>query len=77
MPFFSPPQQNVPYEALISFLLSDPSCTPSRLHFGKGGWPDTGCWNGAEEYKDTWCDFGCAAFALDPYNKFAGEAADR
>lgn len=34
----------------------------ARLHWGKGGWPlFAKCFDGAKEYPDSWCDFGCAA----------------
>ena len=68
---------NLPFKQLIAHLVADESCSPSRLHFGKAGFPDFGCWNGAEHYKDTWCDFGCAVRALDPKDKFVGSAPDR
>lgn len=47
-----------------------------RLHWGKAGWPNSKagkCFDGAVTYKDTWCDFGCAAHQLDPSEKFKGE----
>ena len=32
-----------------------------RLHWGKAGWPKfAACFDGATEYPDSWCDFGCA-----------------
>ena len=61
----------------MAYLLTDKACSPGRLHWGKAGWPDSGCWNGAEVYKDTWCDFGCVVRALDPEDKFIGSAPDR
>lgn len=39
---------------------------PVRLHWGKAGWPDPGCWRGDEVFGDGWCSFGCALTALDP-----------
>ena len=45
----------------------------ARLHWGKAGWPQHAlCFDGAAEYPDTWCDFGCAAQMLDPMEKFKG-----
>lgn len=66
-------QSNEPFKNLIGYLVSSPLCSPARLHWGKGGWPDPGCWNGAEYYPDTWCDFGCAVKDLDPEGKFVGD----
>ena len=74
---FRPRSSNLPLKQLIAHLVANESCSPSRLHWGKAGWPDFGCWNGAEHYKDTWCDFGCAVRALDPTDKFIGSAPDR
>ena len=48
-----------------------------RLHLGKAGWPERGCWRGDEMYGDAWCAFGCAVRALDPGGKFGGGARDR
>ena len=32
-----------------------------RLHWGKAGWPRYNkCFDGAAQYPDTWCQFGCA-----------------
>lgn len=31
---------------------------PVRLHWGKAGWPDAGCWRGDEHYGLNWCHFG-------------------
>ena len=42
-----------------------------RLHWGKAGWPEPGCFEGPVEYGTSWCDFGCAAQHLDPTEKFA------
>jgi hypothetical protein len=42
-----------------------------RLHWGKAGWAEHNkCFDGAAQYPATWCDFGCAAEALDPTRKF-------
>ena len=62
---------------MVTYLVSHESCSPARLHWGKSGWPDFGCWNGAELYRNTWCDFGCAVRALDPEDKFTDLATDR
>ena len=41
-------------------LLRGPSCR-GRLHWGKAGWQSLApCFDGAREYPDTWCHFGCA-----------------
>lgn len=33
----------------------------ARMHWGKAGWPRwAACFDGAREYPDTWCSFGCA-----------------
>lgn len=42
----------------------------AHLPQGKAGFPERGCFNGAAEYPDTWCDFGCAIQRLDPDGKF-------
>ncbi len=39
----------------------------ARLHWGKAGWPRYApCFDGAKEYPDTWCHFGCAVQARFP-----------
>ncbi|KAG1678617.1 hypothetical protein FOA52_012624 [Chlamydomonas sp. UWO 241] len=75
---------NTLFKAALAHLRSDPACGSSglsgggaRMHWGKAGWPDPGCWHGDTEYNNTWCDFGCAKMALDPSNKFADSAPDR
>jgi hypothetical protein len=36
----------------------------ARMHWGKAGWPRwAACFDGAAEYPDTWCHFGCAVQA--------------
>lgn len=46
----------------------------ARLHWGKAGWPEHAAnFDGAIEYPDSWCDFGCAVGQLDPTGKFSGE----
>ena len=62
---------------MVAHLLSHESCSPGRLHWGKSGWPDFGCWNGAEVYGNNWCDFGCVVRALDPEDKFTDLATDK
>lgn len=69
-------QRNERFFQVVAFLRGNPACS-GRLHWGKAGWPDTGCWHGAQEYPNTWCDFGCAVRALDPKGKFSDSAADR
>ena len=33
----------------------------ARMHWGKAGWPRwAACFDGAKEYPETWCSFGCA-----------------
>lgn len=75
---------NKAFKAMVGYLRSSPSCgagglngTGARLHWGKAGWPDPGCWHGDVEYPETWCDFGCAKKALDPDGKFTDSAPDR
>lgn len=77
-------KSNTAFKRVMGYLRSDPRCGTAglkgaggRLHWGKAGWPDVGCWRGDVEYGDNWCSFGCAALALDPTNKFADSASDR
>eukprot|EP00775_Hariotina_reticulata_P010758 gene10758-10914_t len=44
---------------------------PYRIHWGKSGWPDAGCFHGDQHFGDSWCHFGCAIKALDPGGKFS------
>ncbi|CAD7703073.1 unnamed protein product [Ostreobium quekettii] len=69
-------QRNEPFFRLMAFVRGSPLCN-ARMHWGKAGWPDAGCFSGAEEYPETWCDFGCAVRALDPWGKFQDSAGDR
>ena len=48
----------------------------ARLHWGKAGWVQLGekPFDGAAEYPDTWCHFGCAVSSLDPHSKFASQS---
>eukprot|EP00873_Tetraselmis_striata_P041562 jgi/Tetstr1/461826/TSEL_006905.t1 len=61
---------NLRFFEYVTYLRSDPKCAGVRLHWGKAGFPERGCFNGAAEYPDTWCDFGCAIQRLDPDGKF-------
>ena len=39
----------------------------ARMHWGKAGWPQwAACFDGAREYPDSWCHFGCAVQVLSP-----------
>lgn len=52
---------NAPFRKVMAALTGDARCTvrgPVRLHWGKAGWPDAGCWRGDEVYGDDWCSFG-------------------
>ncbi|PSC67957.1 peptidase C69 [Micractinium conductrix] len=50
----------------------------ARLHPGKGGWTEYAhCFDGAKEYPNSWCSFGCAVEELDPAGKFAGAGAGK
>jgi len=66
-------QSNVPFKNLMAYLVTTPFCAPARLHWGKPAFPDPGCWNGAVDYPETWCDFGCAVRDLDPTDKFISD----
>ena len=59
---------NDKFDAVVEYLLE--RCD-ARLHWGKAGWPTHNpCFDGAEDYPETWCDFGCAVVELDPEGKF-------
>jgi FAD/FMN-containing dehydrogenase len=46
----------------------------ARLHWGKAGFPrHAPCFDGAVEYGESWCNFGCAVNELDPDSKFQSE----
>eukprot|EP00878_Enallax_costatus_P023315 GHUV01024788.1.p3 GENE.GHUV01024788.1~~GHUV01024788.1.p3 ORF type:complete len:137 (+),score=4.02 GHUV01024788.1:1192-1602(+) len=65
---------NDDFQAVMSVLRS-PVCGSARMHWGKAGWPmHAKCFDGAQEYPSTWCDFGCAVNQLDPKGKFRSEA---
>eukprot|EP00963_Diacronema_lutheri_P002356 scaffold155_cov347-Pavlova_lutheri.AAC.35 len=63
-------ERNQGFYSVMRYLRGDEKCKGSRMHWGKAGWPDEGCWDGSKEYPDTWCDFGCAVRMLDPNGKF-------
>lgn len=75
--FFRGRERNEMFFKLMAFLRGDPACGTPRLHWGKAGWPEEGCWDGSAEYEDTWCDFGCAVQQMDPTNKFHDSASHR
>jgi hypothetical protein len=63
---------NDKFDAVMNYFLDN---CDARLHWGKAGWPThTPCFDGAEEYPETWCDFGCAVVELDPDGKFRSES---
>uniref|UniRef100_A0A383W2W4 Uncharacterized protein n=1 Tax=Tetradesmus obliquus TaxID=3088 RepID=A0A383W2W4_TETOB len=71
---------NPAFKKVMAALTADPACTsqgPPRLHWGKAGWPDPGCWHGDAMFGDNWCHFGCAVKQLDLTGKFADSAPDR
>jgi len=60
--------QNAEFDQVLNYFLDE---CDARLHWGKAGWPThTPCFDGAEEYPESWCDFGCAVAELDPEGKF-------
>ncbi|KAK9823265.1 hypothetical protein WJX72_001448 [[Myrmecia] bisecta] len=64
---------NVPFLGLVQLLRQQ--CA-ARMHWGKAGWPRFApCFDGAAEYPDSWCHFGCAVQELDPTGKFASESS--
>jgi len=75
-----------PFAALVRELRTGEACAggddrdrPNPLHWGKAGWdaPFGGaCFDGATEYGEGWCAFGCAAAALDPLGRFAPADGD-
>jgi hypothetical protein len=49
---------NVEFQRVITLFMQ--RCS-ARLHWGKAGWPQHAtCFDGAAEYPDSWCHFGCA-----------------
>ena len=67
--------KNDAFQAVMDVFRS-PVCGPARVHWGKAGWDQSRgqevCFDGAAEFPNTWCDFGCAVSELDPNGKFAG-----
>lgn len=66
---------NEPFQAMLTYIRTNPECTGgpdkvSKMHWGKAGWPDVGCFDGASEFGEGWCHFGCAVRTLDPDNVF-------
>eukprot|EP00873_Tetraselmis_striata_P012175 jgi/Tetstr1/432439/TSEL_021815.t1 len=61
---------NEGFQAVVTFLRGSEECKGTRMHWGKAGMPEPGCFDGAREFPDTWCHFGCAVHELDPGNKF-------
>ncbi|QDZ18639.1 putative D-arabinono-1,4-lactone oxidase [Chloropicon primus] len=67
---YSTGRRNAAFQGIMNFFRTSDKCK-ARLHFGKAGWIEHGqCFDGATEYPDSWCDFGCAAHELDPTRKF-------
>ena len=61
--------KNEAFRRVVRLLRSE-TCQ-GRLHWGKAGWPDdSACFDGAREYGESWCAFACAAFSVDPGDKF-------
>ncbi len=67
---YSTGRRNAAFQAMMDILRTSDKCK-ARLHWGKAGWPEHGsCFDGAAEYPESWCDFGCAVQELDPNRKF-------
>jgi hypothetical protein len=65
-------KQNKEFDQVLDYFLDE---CDARLHWGKAGWPThQPCFDGAEDYPDSWCDFGCAVQELDPSGKFRSES---
>ena len=65
-------RQNEEFDAVMRYFIDE---CDARLHWGKAGWPTH--WpelDGAVNYSETWCDFGCAVVELDPSGKFRSES---
>jgi hypothetical protein len=63
---------NTKWDSVVEIFLN--RCN-ARLHWGKYGQPQLdACFDGAQRFPETWCDFGCAVTQLDPSNKFASES---
>lgn len=69
-----PRERNQGFLAAIHYLRNSDRCMGSRIHWGKAGWPEEGCWDGSREYPESWCDFGCAVHELDPNGKFSSSS---
>lgn len=70
---YSTGQRNAAFQGIMKVFRTSDRCN-ARLHWGKAGWIEHGqCFDGATEYADSWCDFGCAAYELDPTRKFEAE----
>ncbi|KAI8108600.1 hypothetical protein M9434_006624 [Picochlorum sp. BPE23] len=66
-------EENEGFDTVLDFMLEE--CNSTRLHWGKAGWPThQPCFDGAEDYPESWCDFGCAVQELDPTGKFRSES---
>jgi hypothetical protein len=64
--------QNKEFDEVLDYFLDQ---CDARLHWGKAGWPThQPCFDGAEDYPESWCDFGCAVQELDPEGKFRSES---
>ena len=64
--------QNKEFDEVLDYFLDQ---CDARLHWGKAGWPThQPCFDGAEDYPESWCDFGCAVQELDPGGKFRSES---
>ena len=62
-------KKNEAFQRVVRLLRSE-TCQ-GRLHWGKAGWPDdSSCFDGSKEYGESWCAFACAAFSVDPSDKF-------
>jgi hypothetical protein len=67
---YSTGRRNAAFQGIMNIFRTSDKCR-ARLHWGKAGWIEHGqCFNGAKEYPENWCDFGCAAQQLDPEKKF-------
>ena len=50
-------------QAVVKILREADECK-ARMHWGKAGWEKWApCFDGATEYPQTWCHFGCAVQA--------------
>ena len=65
-------RQNNEFDQVLRYYIEE---CDARLHWGKAGWPTH--WpefDGAVNYSESWCDFGCAVAELDPNGKFRSES---